>query len=66
MVSELLIVILFIIPVGQDGNVAEWAGHGIMGVVPGPFGSLLFALLYMMICWSVGKFLDSRKIYVRV
>jgi predicted acyltransferase len=66
MVSELLIVILFIIPVGQDENAAGWAGHGIMSVVPGPFGSLLFALIYMMICWSVGKFLDSRKIYVRV
>jgi len=66
MVSELLIVILLTIPVGKDGNVAEWAGHGIMSVVPGPFGSLLFALIYMMICWSVGKFLDSRKIYVRV
>jgi predicted acyltransferase len=65
-VSEVLIVVLFIIPVGKDGNLAEWAGQGIMSLVPGPFGSLMFALLYMMICWSVGKFLDSRKIYVRV
>jgi predicted acyltransferase len=66
MVSELLIVILLTIPVGKDGNVAEWAGAGIMSVIPGAFGSLLFALIYMMICWSVGKFLDSRKIYIRV
>jgi len=37
-----------------------------MKIVPGAFGSLLFALLYMMICWSVGKVLDKKKIYVRV
>jgi predicted acyltransferase len=66
MVSELLIVILFNIPVGQDSNVAESAAGGIMSIVPGAFGSLLFSLLYMMICWSVGKVLDKKKVYIRV
>jgi predicted acyltransferase len=66
MVSELLIVILFNIPVGQDSNVAESAAGGIMSIVPGAFGSLLFSLLYMMICWSVGKLLDKKKVYIRV
>jgi predicted acyltransferase len=65
-VSELLIVILSMIPIGRDGNVAESAGDGIMKIIPGAFGNLLFALLYMMICWSVGKFLDKKKIYIRV
>ena len=64
--SELLIVILSMIPLGHDGNVAESAGDGIMKIIPGAFGNLLFALLYMMICWSVGKFLDKKKIYIRV
>lgn len=66
MVSELLIVILLNIPVGQDSNVAESAAGGIMSIVPGAFGSLLFSLLYMMICWSVGKVLDEKKVYIRV
>jgi len=65
-VSELLIVILSMIPLGHDGNVAESSAVGIMRVVPGAFGSLLFALIYMLICWSVGKFLDKKKIYIRV
>jgi predicted acyltransferase len=65
-VSELLIVILFLIPAGPDGSVAEWSSTGIMKIIPGAFGSLLFALIYMMICWSVGKVLDKNKIYVRV
>lgn len=65
-VSELLIVILAIIPVGNNMNLAEWSSQAIMSIVPGAFGSLLFALIYMMICWSVGKILDKKKIYIRV
>ena len=30
------------------------------------FGSLLFAISFMMCCWLVGYFLDKKKIYVRV
>jgi len=65
-VSELLIVIFFNIPVGPDTSFADWSGQAIVHLVPGAWGSLLFALIYMMICWSVGKFLDARKIYIRV
>jgi predicted acyltransferase len=65
-VSELLIVILSLIPVGGGGNVAESCADGILKVIPGAFGSLLFALAYMMICWGVGKWLDYKKIYIRV
>jgi predicted acyltransferase len=65
-VSEILIVIFFIIPVGKDTSFADWSGQGILSIVPGAWGSLLFALIYMMICWSVGKVLDKKKIYIRV
>jgi predicted acyltransferase len=70
-VSETLIVIFIMIPMGKDatGNdqgFAGWAANGIMHIVPGKFGSLLFAVFYMLICWSVGKFLDRKKIYIRV
>jgi predicted acyltransferase len=67
MVSELLIVVLFMIPAGPDGSVVEWVNkHFYQSLFPGAFGSLLFALSYMLICWSVGKWLDVKKIYVRV
>jgi predicted acyltransferase len=64
-VSETLIVIFFLIPVG-DQDFAGWSAKGIRSIVPGEFGSLLFAVLYMLICWSVGKILDKKKIYIRV
>lgn len=35
-------------------------------IAPGPIGSLLFALSFMLICWLVGYLLDKRKIYIRV
>jgi len=67
LVSELLIVVLSTIPVGNGENFAEWINRTVFqGVFPGPFGSLLFALVYMMVCWTVGKILDMKKIYIRV
>ena len=35
-------------------------------LMPGPFGSLAFALSVMFFCWLVGWMMDRRKIYVRV
>ena len=35
-------------------------------LMPGPFGSLAFALSVMLFCWLVGWILDRRKIYIRV
>lgn len=70
-VSEILIVILFMIPVGGT-NLVEWFGEGIggigksMGPWAGAIGSLVFSLAYMLICWSVGKWLDIKRIYIRV
>jgi len=67
LLSELFIVVLFTIPAGQNENTAEWINRvGFQAVFPGPFGSLLFALSYMMFCWCVGKWLDAKKIYIRV
>jgi predicted acyltransferase len=64
--SELLVIILFITPHG-DESLFEWInGAFYQKVLPGPVGSLFFALSYMMVCWLVGKFLDAKKIYIRV
>ena len=35
-------------------------------VAPGALGSFLFAIFYMLICWSVGFWMDKKNIYVRV
>jgi len=63
--SELFIVVLFMIPVGRN-NVPGWAYQKIFRNAGDLFGSLLFALTYMMICWSLAYWMDRKKIYVKV
>ena len=63
----LLVVVLFTIPTGDGENLFEWVNRVVyQALLPGAVGSLLFALTYMMVCWSVGKWLDYKKIYIRV
>ena len=67
LLSELLVVVLFTIQVSPNESVFEWINRsGFQVLAPGAFGSLLFAFIYMMVCWSVGKWLDWKKIYIRV
>ena len=67
LLSELLIVVLNILPAGGDESVFERVNRVFyQALFPGAFGSLLFALTYMMLCWTVGKILDKKKIYIRV
>ncbi|MEO7213602.1 DUF5009 domain-containing protein [Mucilaginibacter sp.] len=64
--SEILIIAFWIIPVGKV-SFFDWINHSVyQTIAPGAIGSLLFAISYMLICWVVGKILDSRKIYIRV
>jgi predicted acyltransferase len=66
-VSETLIVILWMIPAGHGDSLTGWSNRVVFqGIFPGAIGSLLFAIVYMLICWSVGKWMDMKKIYIRV
>lgn len=65
LLSEILITILYMIRI--DGmNLPRWAYAHIFSHAGAYLGSFLFAIFYMLICWSVGYWLDKRKIYVRV
>lgn len=66
--SELFIEILEMIRIGgQRMNVYGWVNqHFFQVIAPGAIGSLLFALFYMLICWSVGWVLARKKIFIRV
>ena len=66
LLSEILVICLYIIPVGDNSNLFKWIYMNIFDYAGNYFGSLLFAISYMMVCWSVGYLLDKRKIYVRV
>jgi predicted acyltransferase len=51
----------------KNFNFFNWTNTAVFQVIaPGAFGSLLFAIFYMMICWVVGKILEWKHIYIRV
>jgi predicted acyltransferase len=65
--SEVLVTILFMIRVSRGESVFSWINTNLFQVVaPGPWGSFLFAIIYMLLCWSVGWWLNKRRIYIRV
>jgi predicted acyltransferase len=67
LLSELLIEILDMIPAGPDTSLSEWlSAHIFQHISPEKLGSLCFAVAYMLVCWSVGKILEWKKIYIRV
>lgn len=67
LLSELLIVVLFMIPMGSDSDLVDWANlHIFQALTPGAFGCLTFSLVYMLICWSFGRFLYKRNIIVKI
>ncbi|MEZ0538900.1 acyltransferase family protein [Fibrella arboris] len=67
LLSEVLVIVCYMIPAGGGESVQGWIGvHIFQTIAPGPMGSLLFALAFMLLCWSVGWLLDRRRIYVRV
>lgn len=64
-VSEVLLTIIGVIFPGLNFN--AWISSRFFQVIaPGPVGSLLFAICFMLTCWLVGYILDKRKIYIRV
>jgi len=66
LLSEVALIVLFTIPIGTT-SLFEWINSNIFQqIAPGPAGSLLFALLYMLFCWSMGWFLNKKHIYIKV
>jgi len=50
----------------QGPGVWSWFGRHVMqGLAPGPLGSLLTAILYMLLCWLVALWMDRRGIILK-
>jgi predicted acyltransferase len=65
LLSEILLITLFMIPVGR-GNAQQWL-YNLFGFFASPINaSLLFAIFFMLVCWGVGYVLDKKKIYIKV
>ncbi|WP_246456895.1 acyltransferase family protein [Flavihumibacter stibioxidans] len=57
--------VLYLTPV-KNSNAYRWTYDTFFSRIGGYAGSLFFAISFMLICWLVAKFLDRRKIYLRV
>ncbi|RNI39054.1 DUF5009 domain-containing protein [Hanamia caeni] len=64
--SEIFVVILFMIPIGRESLFGFVNTHFFQLIAPGPFGSFLFAITFMLFCWSIGWWLNKKRIYVKV
>jgi predicted acyltransferase len=67
LLSELGVILLWFFPVGENRQpLYSWLYDNIFVQTGAYFGSFLFAVSVMLVCWLVGYVLDKRKIYVKV
>ncbi len=65
-VSEVLVILLWFIIVPSGKPLYSTIYDNIFSYAGPYWGSLLFAVSFMLICWLTGWFMDKKKIYVRV
>jgi predicted acyltransferase len=67
LLSEIGVILLWFFRVGPDRQpLYSWLYENIFKKAGDYFGSLLFAISVMLLCWLVGYFLDKRKLYIKV
>ena len=66
LLSEILAIVLYTVNVGGKSLYQQINNTVYQKLLPGSFGSLLFAISVMMFCWVVGYWMDKNKKYVRV
>lgn len=66
LLSEVLAILLDTFSI-QNENAHPWIFSNVFEPwAGGYFGSLFFALSFMLLCWAVGYWMDRRKIYVKI
>ena len=67
LLSELLLTTLQLIWVHPQLSFYDWINQvSYQKLLPGPAGTLAFAICYMLLCWSVAYFMDNKKIYIKI
>ncbi len=63
--SEIGVIFLYIISIG-DQTLYSWLYQNVFHHAGDYVGSLLFAITWMLLCWSIGYWMDKKRIYVKV
>ena len=66
LLSELLVTVMYMIQPQPHVSLYGWLFQHFFTYFTPYIGSFLQAVCYMLLCWSVGYWLNKRKIYVRV
>ena len=66
LLSELAAILLSFFRADEKTTWYQWIYQNVFSHAGAYFGSLLFAVAFMLLCWLAGYFLDKRKIYIRV
>jgi predicted acyltransferase len=67
LLSEVLAILLWFFGVGDKYKpVYSWIFEKVFSHAGLYFGSFLFAVSFMLLCWLVGYIMDKKKIYIRV
>ena len=65
--SELFVTTLHQVQVAPGVDPYDWVGVSLFqAAVPGPVGSLLCAIAYTLVCWTLGWLLDRRGVVVKL
>ncbi|NDA60630.1 MAG: DUF5009 domain-containing protein [Chitinophagia bacterium] len=64
--SELFAVTLHKIPIHSGLSLFQWIYINLFSFLGPYFGSLAFAIAFMLVCWSLGYWMDKKKLYLRV
>ena len=65
--SELFYISLRTIPVGNGKDAFEWASEVIFqNIFPGSFGAFITGIVFMLLCWCLGWWMDKNSIYIKL
>ncbi|HEA23088.1 hypothetical protein LCGC14_0630880 [marine sediment metagenome] len=65
--SELFYITLRLIPTSSGLDVFEWVSERIFQkLFPGSLGILVTAIVFMLLCWSLGWWLHKKRIYIKI
>jgi predicted acyltransferase len=63
--SIFLVKLLIFFKIGET-SVYGWSYNNLFLWMGPKTSSIVFAILFMLICWAVGKWLDNKKVYIKV